>query len=221
MPDVFQVLKTDHDEVKAMLARLEEGPKAGGGATADQLAERQQLAEEVIISEAKHEAAEQQYFWPALRELGPEGDRVADEGTGQEQEGEQVLYELARLNPDDERFEKMLAVFTSAARAHIAFEEAHAWPLLRASISAERAAQLGDKIAQAKKLAPTRPHPHTPPSEGAAKTAGPMAGIADRLRDAVTGRGRKELAAPEITALSRRAPEPPTRGAAFSVRLPR
>lgn len=195
MPDVFQVLKADHDEVKAMLARLEEGPKATGGASAGQLAERQRLAEEVIISEAKHEATEQQFFWPAVRELGPEGDRVADEGTGQEQEGEQVLYELARLNPDDERFEKLLAVFTSAARAHIAFEEAHAWPLLRASISADRATQLGDKITQAKKLAPTRPHPHTPPNEGAAKTAGPMAGVADRLRDAVTGRGGKELAA--------------------------
>jgi hypothetical protein len=29
MPDVFQVLKKDHDEVKAMLAQLEEGPKEG------------------------------------------------------------------------------------------------------------------------------------------------------------------------------------------------
>ncbi len=192
MPDVFQVLKQDHDEVKAMLARLEDGPKATGGATADQLAARQRLAEEVIISESRHETAEQQHFWPAIRDLGPEGDRVADAALDQEQEGEQVLHELGKLDSSDGRFEELLAAFTSAARAHIAFEEAHAWPLLRASITAGRAEQLGDKITQAKKLAPTRPHPHTPPNQAAVKTAGPVAGAADRLRDAVTGRGRTE-----------------------------
>ena len=191
MPDVFDVLKQDHDEVKAMLARLEDGPKARGGATVEELGQRKRLAEEVIIEESKHEAAEQQYFWPAVRDLGPEGDRIADEAIGQEQEGERVLDKLGKLDADDEQFEELLAGFTSDARAHISFEEAHAWPLLRASLSVEQAAELGSKITQAKKLAPTRPHPHTPPDEGVVRTAGPLAGAADRVRDAVTGRGRK------------------------------
>jgi hypothetical protein len=190
MADVFEVLLQDHDEVKAMLARLEYGPKAGTGATAAELAARRHLAEDVIIEESKHEAAEQQYFWPAVRELGPEGDRVADEAIGQERDGERVLYELSKLNPEDEKFEELLTGFISDARAHIAFEEGHAWPLMRASMSADRAAELGSKIEQAKKMAPTRPHPNTPASEGARKAAGPLAGAADRLRDAVTGRGR-------------------------------
>lgn len=192
MPDVFEVLKQDHDEVKAMLARLEDGRSAVTGATAEQLTRRQELAEEVIIEESKHEAVEQQYFWPAVRQLGADGERVADEAMEQEQEGEQVLHELGKLNPDDLRFEELLAAFTSAARAHILFEEAHAWPLLRASITAEQSAHLGERIIKAKKMAPTRPHPHTPPSEGAVKTAGPAAGIADKVRDVVTGRGRKD-----------------------------
>jgi hypothetical protein len=49
--------------------------------------------------------------------------------------------------------------------------------------------ELGEKIAGGKKSAPTRPHPHTPPSPGALKTAGPVAAAADKARDAVTGRG--------------------------------
>ena len=60
----------------------------------------------------------------------------------------------------------------------------------------------GDKLIRAKKTAPTRPHPSVPPAEGAegaegaggaesTKTIpGAMTGIADRFRDAVTGRGR-------------------------------
>lgn len=34
MADVFEVLRQDHDEVKTMLARLEDGPRAATGATA-------------------------------------------------------------------------------------------------------------------------------------------------------------------------------------------
>jgi Hemerythrin HHE cation binding domain len=190
MPDVFQVLKQDHDEVKAMLAQLEEGPRASAGATAEQLAFRKSAVDKVIIEESKHEAAEQMYFWPAVKQLGPDGQRIAEVGLEQEAEADPVLADLDKLQPDDEGFEARLAVFAAAARAHITYEEANAWPLLRASISADEAEALGDKITRAKKLAPTRPHPHVPAQPGAAKSAGPVAGVADRMRDAVTGRGK-------------------------------
>lgn len=190
MPDVFQVLKKDHDEVKAMLAQLEEGPRVSAGATAEQLAFRKRSVDQMIIEESKHEAAEQMYFWPAVKQLGPDGQRVAEGGLEQEAEADPVLADLDKLQPDDEGFEERLAVFTAAARAHIAYEEAHAWPLLRASISADEAQALGDQITRAKKLAPTRPHPHVPPQPGAVKSVGPVAAVADRLRDAVTGRGK-------------------------------
>ena len=190
MPDVFQVLRKDHDEVKAMLAKLEEGPSAGTGATADQLGFRKRAVEAVIIEESKHEAAEQMYFWPAVKRLGPDGQRVAEAGLEQEAEADPVLADLDKLQPDDEGFEERLVAFTAAARAHITYEEAHAWPLLRASISADEAQSLGDQITRAKKLAPTRPHPHVPAQPGAVKAAGPVAAVADRLRDAVTGRGK-------------------------------
>lgn len=191
MPDVFDVLRKDHDEVKAMLARLEQGPKPTGGAVPAQLQERKRLVDELIIESSKHEATEQQYFWPAVRELGPEGERVANEAIEQEVAGERILDQLDKLSPEEyQRFEEMLTEYASAARAHIGFEEAHAWPMLRAAISADRSAELGDKITAAKKTAPTRPHPATPPKEGVQKTAGPLAAAADRLRDALTGRGK-------------------------------
>ncbi|HSZ40166.1 MAG TPA: hemerythrin domain-containing protein [Trebonia sp.] len=190
MPDVFDVLKQDHDEVKAMLARLEDGPTAADGATIEQLTRRKRLLDDVIIAQSGHEAAEQRYFWPALRALGPEGGRVADEGIEQEAEAERTLGDLGKASPENPEFEGMLASFTSDTRAHIAFEEAHAWPLLSASIDARQASQLGDQIIQAKKTGPTRPHPAVPPQAAPRRAAGPVAGAADRLRDMVTGRGQ-------------------------------
>jgi len=190
MPDVFHVLKKDHDEVKAMLAQLEAGPKASTGATPEQLMFRKQALDAVIIEQSKHEAAEQQYFWPAVKQLGPDGVRVAEIGLEQEAEADKLLADLDKLNADDEGFEEQVIAFSADARAHIAYEEAHAWPLLKASVGEEEAQLLGSQITEAKKLAPTRPHPHIPPQGGPAKTAGPMAGLADRLRDSVTGRGK-------------------------------
>jgi hypothetical protein len=190
MSDVFDVLKHDHEEVKAMLTQLEAGPTGLAGATEAQLRERKKLTEQVIIEESKHEAVEEQYFWPAVRDQGPEGDRVAEQALRQEQNAKQVLAELDKLEPADEHFEALLTGFIKDAREHISFEETQAWPLLRAGITAEAARELGEQLTDAKKSAPTRPHPHTPPNAGVLKAAGPVAAAADKLRDAATGRGQ-------------------------------
>jgi len=63
------------------------------------------------------------------------------------------------------------------------------WAGLRSVLPAETAADLGIKIAEGKKTAPTRPHPHTSPSPGVLKTAGPAVAAADKARDRATGRG--------------------------------
>ena len=68
MADVFTVLAQDHQEVKAMLAELERGPTKATGATEDQLALRKKMTEQLILEESKHEALEEMYFWPAVRD---------------------------------------------------------------------------------------------------------------------------------------------------------
>ena len=83
----------------------------------------------------------------------------------------------------------MLGQFITAGREHIAFEETRVWPGLRSALTSTEAEELGEKLEQAKKTAPTRPHPGTPPSPGVLSSTGPIAAIADKARDAVTGRG--------------------------------
>ena len=104
-------------------------------------------------------------------------------------DAKRLLASLDKLGPDDADFETLLAKFIMDARAHIEFEESQVWPLMRTALPAEAAAEIGDKIAAGKKSAPTRPHPHTPPSPGMLKAAAPAAAAADKARDAVTRRG--------------------------------
>jgi Hemerythrin HHE cation binding domain len=189
MADVFTVLAQDHQDVKGMLAELEKGPTRASGATDDQLALRKKMTEQLIIEESRHEALEEMYFWPAVRQHLESGSTLADEAIGQEQDAKQMLASLDKLGPGDAEFEQLLGKFITDAREHIEFEESQVWPLMRTALPAETSAELGEKIAEGKKTAPTRPHPHTPPSPGALKTAGPVAAAADKARDALTGRG--------------------------------
>ncbi|WP_067800966.1 hemerythrin domain-containing protein [Actinomadura formosensis] len=186
MADVFEVLGRDHAEVRRILTELEAGTPEGKS----RLQLRKKMVEELIIEESKHEAVEEEYFWPAVRELVPDGDRLADKAIEQEQAGKYVLNDLLGKDPADEGFEDLLSTFITDGREHIEFEEVQVWPKLRTVLTAERAEDLGRKLDQGKKMAPTRPHPHTPPKPGILKATGPAVAAADKLRDKLTGRGR-------------------------------
>jgi hemerythrin-like domain-containing protein len=188
VPNVFDVLARDHQEVKDMLTELEKGPTAASGATADQLALRKKMAQQLVIEESKHEAVEEMYFWPAVREHLGDGEDLAGQAQQQEQEGKEILNKLDKAAADGGDFESLLDAFIKDGREHIAFEETQVWPRMRATLSAEQAEDIGRKLEAGKKTAPTRPHPRTPASPGVLKTAGPAAAAADRLRDAATGR---------------------------------
>jgi hemerythrin-like domain-containing protein len=189
MPDVFEVLGHDHQEVKQMLSELEAGPTAATGADDDQLALRKRMAEQLVIEESKHEALEEMYFWPAVRERVAEGKQLAGTAIEQEQEGKQVLERLDKLQAGEPEFEELLNEFIAAGREHISYEETQVWPALRSALSEQEASELGSKIDQGKKTAPTRPHSHTPPSPSVLKAAGPAVAAADKARDAASGRG--------------------------------
>ncbi|MBB5628099.1 hemerythrin domain-containing protein [Sphaerisporangium krabiense] len=188
MANVFAVLERDHDMVKRLMTELESGPQMSGRGGDAHMSARKQQVDRLITEESKHEAVEEEYFWPVVRELVPGGDAMADHAIAQEQRGKYALDELISYEPGEPRYEDTLMGFISEAREHIAYEEEHVWPELRLVISPERADELGSKIERAKKIAPTRPHPRTPPRPGLLKAASPLMGTADRIRDLVTGR---------------------------------
>jgi hypothetical protein len=185
MPDVFEVLGTAHREVEQMLGRMQ----AMMGEPAQLRGEGGALADTLISAVSQHEAAEEQYFWPAVREKVSDGGSLADGGIEQETEGKKVLAELDGMAPGDPQFIPLMTKFAHAARTHIAYEEQQVWPVFRAALPADEANRLGAQLAAATHAGPTRPHPHTPPSPALLKTAGPVVAAADKLRDAASGRG--------------------------------
>ena len=60
---------------------------------------------------------------------------------------------------------------------------------MRSSFSQEELVKIGQQVEAVKKLAPTRPHPSAPDQPPGDLVLGPIAGLFDRLRNAVTHRG--------------------------------
>ncbi|HTX80566.1 MAG TPA: hemerythrin domain-containing protein [Streptosporangiaceae bacterium] len=188
MADVFEVLGGDHAEVKRMLDALEGSPGNSAGANGAVVAARKAVAERLVMDCSAHEVVEEQYFWPVVRERLPDGNGLADEAIEQESQAKHVLNELAKIGGSHPEFDTVVGTFIPACRAHIEFEESRVWPGLRKVLSPDESQQLGEKITKAKKRAPTRPHPRTPPTPAVLATVGPAIAVVDKLRDAVAGR---------------------------------
>lgn len=161
-----------------------DGAPSGSGAQASGL---ETTVNNLIIAESQHEAIEEQYFWPAVREAL--GDALADKAVEQEQQGKKVLQRLEDGKPGEPDYHEALQEFIKLGREHIAFEQEVVWPQVETAISRDELEKIGEKLEVAKKIAPTRPHPDTPPNPAVLKTMGMGAAVMDHVRDAFTGRG--------------------------------
>ncbi len=174
MTDAIELLRCDHDEVRRLLSALEIGPAEGGPVS------------QLVIVASGHEAIEEQYFWPLVRRRVQNGPRLADLAVSQEQDVKRLLDLLEKSGEDA----VLLRQVITTTRAHIDFEETQVWPGAQLALSEQELGDLGAQLEQAKRLAPTRPHPHMPCTPEVLKVAAPIAGAADRIRDALGGRHR-------------------------------
>jgi hemerythrin-like domain-containing protein len=191
--DAITFLREDHKSVLGMLEVLDGAP-SGSGADLSGLGT---MVTNLVIAESQHEAIEEQFFWPAVREALDDGNQLADEAVAQEQEGKKLLQRLEDGKPGDPDYQEALQEFVKAGREHIVYEQDVVWPAFEAAVSREDLEQLGEKLEQAKKIAPTRPHPGTPPNQVVQTTMGMGAAIVDHVRDAVSGRAAKNPPDPQ------------------------
>lgn len=185
--DVVDLLGRDHNQVKYLEEQLEAIPAARNGGTEQHQQRRVSIVDMIRERLSRHETAEEEYFWPAVREALRDGDELADQALEQEQHGKDLLQALDGLSGGDERFDELLEELISALGKHVAFEDS-VFLKVREALRPERLAELGRQYARGKSAAPTRPHPHAPAgSKLAAAAAAPL----DRVRDAVGDRPAK------------------------------
>lgn len=180
--DVVDLLIADHAEAKQLMSTV--GSSSGPA--------RREAFEKLVFELARHETAEEEVVYPALRKLDG-GDAVADARIEEEGKAKRVLAELERLDIASTEWDAKFSSLRSDVLAHAEAEERDVFPRLRRSEDQDGLAKMGKVLEMAKKMAPTHPHPNVPGTATANLVAGPLAAVFDRARDVIRD-AREKLA---------------------------
>jgi hemerythrin superfamily protein len=181
--DLIDVLSAEHREVERLFAELEArfGSSAGGV---------EDTAREVVTRLVQHSVAEEVHLYPLVRKVLDDGDAIAEREIFEHDEAERTMKSLETLSAKSGDFWITYRILTNLIGQHVGEEEQYLFPRLAAAVSKEERETIGERILSTEKTAPTRPHPSSPSEGGALAALAPGAGLVDRVRDALTGRGR-------------------------------
>jgi hemerythrin superfamily protein len=178
--DAITLLKKDHQAVEKLFKRFE---ATGDGA----LVERRKIVDQIIEALSQHAAIEEQLFYPVTRATVDDVDDVVLEGLEEHHVVKWLLEELEHMDPADERFKAKVTVLIENVRHHVEEEEDDYFPKVRAELGRNDLTDLGDAMEEARKTAPTHPHPRSPDTPPGNIIAGNAAGVVDRVTDTVSG----------------------------------
>jgi hemerythrin superfamily protein len=173
-----ELLRQQHDNVKQMFSQFV--PAKGE--------QRSDLFNCIRATLAVHETVEEMVIYPALRSVGEDGNRLADQRLEEESEAKQMLSDLEKLDLDSTDFETKFETFRTAVLEHAQAEETTVFPALESHLSADKLREMAQAIELAERMAPTHPHPHGPESALGNLMVGPVVGIIDRVRDKLSER---------------------------------
>jgi hemerythrin superfamily protein len=172
--DAITLLKADHREVEKLFKAFEKlGDRANKAKT--------KTAHQIIEALSRHAAIEEQVFYPAVRQEVDGTNAEILEAIEEHHIVKWVLSEIGGMTPQDERFDAKITVLMENVRHHVKEEEAELFPAVRAALGRKRLGQIGAALEQAKKLAPTSPHPRSPSTPPGNVVTAPIAKAVDKL----------------------------------------
>ena len=190
--DAIAVLKQDHREVEQLFKRFE---KAGENAHRT----KGQLVASMIEALSRHAAIEEMVFYPAVRREVPKQESTVLEALEEHHVAKWLLSELEALDPAAERFDAKATVLIENVRHHVKEEEQELFPKVRQRIERRRLVELGAELREAKRRAPTHPHPRSPDEPPGNLLVGGAVAVMDKARD--VGKRTVDRVRDEIPAL--------------------
>ena len=140
--DALKLLKHDHDEVKKMLADLEDTTERAEKTRTEGLAT---LKHELEI----HETIEEEIFYPALKEH-PKTKDLALEGYEEHHVVDTIMGELEDVEPSDETWMAKFSVMKENLEHHISEEEDEMFPKAEQVFDDEELEDLGNRMLERK-----------------------------------------------------------------------
>jgi hemerythrin superfamily protein len=177
--DALKVLREDHRRVDDLFKRFDQ---AGDRAYKT----KRRLVDQMIRELSVHAAIEEEVFYPAVRERMHQSEDDVLESLEEHHLVKVTLAELDGMDPTDERFDAKVTVMMENVRHHAKEEEeGELFPKVRKAFTPSELREMGRRLEQAKRRAPTRAHPHAPDEPPANVIAGAVSALVDRGKDLI------------------------------------
>jgi hemerythrin superfamily protein len=174
MTDALVLLKADHKAVEKLFKKYE-----GLGDSAYKT--KRKVVDEIVAELSIHAAVEEQVFYPAVRTKLPDIEDDVLEGLEEHHVVKWTLDELKDLPADHERFHAKVTVLIESVRHHVEEEETEMFPAVRQGLGRKELAAIGAQLEDAKRVAPSKPHPKSPDTPPGNLVAGPAAASLDKV----------------------------------------
>jgi iron-sulfur cluster repair protein YtfE (RIC family) len=170
-------LRSDHDAI----TRLVDDATTPAGTAA--------VREQLVMELVRHFVAEEQYLYPEVRQVLPDGDAIADAAFGEHRECEKTLRALEGDDLTAEHVASTLGAVRATFARHVQGQHATLFPALERGCPPIRLAELGADVRGAEQLAPTRPRAVASAAPALNKIESLVEGFIDHVRDAHSRRG--------------------------------
>jgi hemerythrin superfamily protein len=122
--DAISLLTQDHAEVRAMFEQYEElGDRA--------LASKKKLAQKICLELTKHATAEEEIFYPAVRQASGANEDLVDEATVEHASAKELIAQILSMEPSDDLYDAKLKVLSEQIEHHVKEEEGEMFPKAR------------------------------------------------------------------------------------------
>ncbi len=122
--DAITLLSEDHEHVKSLFAQYEQlGDRAH--------VTKQKLVQQICTELTRHATAEEEIFYPAVREANPDNEDIIDEAVVEHAAAKDLIAQILAMEPGDELFDAKVKVLSEQIEHHVKEEESDIFPKAR------------------------------------------------------------------------------------------
>ena len=122
--DAIELLTQDHEEVKAMFEKYETLSDRS-------VTSKRKLALEICLALTKHATAEEEIFYPAVREAGGDTEDLVDEATVEHASAKDLIAQIIAMDPTEDLYDAKVKVLSEQIEHHVEEEEGEMFPKAR------------------------------------------------------------------------------------------
>ena len=122
--DAIELLTQDHRNVKELFEKYE-------NLSDRSTASKKKLATQICLELTKHATAEEELFYPAVREASGDNEDLVDEATVEHASAKDLIAQILEMEPGDDLYDAKVKVLSEQIEHHVEEEEKEMFPKAR------------------------------------------------------------------------------------------